>query len=431
MFKTIDQIKLYFEKRQNLGIRPGLERMHKLLALQQHPEQCIKAVHIAGTNGKGSTLAYLKNALIANNYRVGVFTSPSMTGLTGHILINDQVIRDAEFIRLMNELYPSIKKLDLENESPTEFEIITVIAFIYFANSVDIALIETGMGGREDTTNCLKPIVSIITNVDRDHALFLGDTLEAIAKHKAGIIKNNVPVICGNLKEEVVPIITKEADKEQASIYKLGEQFTYTNVEQRRDEQFFIWSDMATYSFPINLAAVGIYQMENASIAIMALILLKEAGYKLKKNLTLEAIYRTTIPGRFELIQSNPTTIIDGAHNVAGIEAFLQSVTKKYQHKRKHLIFAGFKDKELLTMLTYCIPIFEEITLTTFAHGRAANAHDLAIKLKATNITVVDDWQEVIAKIGCTSAQPDLAYFITGSLHFIAIVRDYLYKMNQ
>src|SRR5690625_3069641 len=179
----------YFTKRDEFGIKPGLERIHRLLELLGNPEKEIKAIHIAGTNGKGSTIQFMKNVLINNGYDVGVFTSPSFYGIRGHIEHNRSFIDNELFLHILELMKPAIKQLDDEENHPTTFEIITAVAFMYFKEHVDIVLVETGMGGREDTTNCFTPILSVITNVDFDHVGFLGDTLEEITAHKAGIIK--------------------------------------------------------------------------------------------------------------------------------------------------------------------------------------------------------------------------------------------------
>src|SRR5699024_5704352 len=191
MFINFQDIEEFMNSRRKFGIKPGLKRMNYLLDRLHHPERYFKSIHVAGTNGKGSTIQFMKKALMANGHRVGVFTSPSLSGLTGHIWCNGQKIETREWVSLMNDIYPIITELDKKGIHLTSFEIITAIVFVYFSKHVHIALIETGMGGRFDTTNCLDPIVTIITNVTRDHTRFLGKSLADIAYHKAGIIKQN------------------------------------------------------------------------------------------------------------------------------------------------------------------------------------------------------------------------------------------------
>ncbi|MBP1968804.1 dihydrofolate synthase/folylpolyglutamate synthase [Virgibacillus natechei] len=402
MFKNFQQIEVFFEERKRLGIKPGLERINALLNLLHNPQKKMHAIHVAGTNGKGSTVHFIKNALMANGYQVGVFTSPSFTGLTGHIFINNSSMNEEEFLTLCNDAHPAIMQLDEEGDAPTEFEILTVLAFLYFSRNTNIALIETGMGGREDTTNCFQPILSIITNVSRDHTAFLGDTSAEIAYQKAGIIKNKAPVIIGDMDKEALHVMKEEAQIHETTLDQLGADFTpiETSIQMQ-----------------------GEHQIKNASIAYMALKKLREHGYSIDFKKAIAAISCTQIPGRFELVKRNPVMILDGAHNPAGIKVFLQTVAENYNDKEKHLLFAGFKDKELETMLKQFSNEFSSITLTSFDHPRAARADVL---YEATNVLdkhAVTNWKDAIDMMLQNKKH---AYFITGSLHFIAMVRKYL-----
>jgi dihydrofolate synthase/folylpolyglutamate synthase len=426
MFTTDEQVITFFNKRKNYGIKPGLDRINHLLALLDHPQDKIKAIHIAGTNGKGSTISYLNNALINNGYKVGVFTSPSLDGLTGHIFYKDKPITNAKFLHLLNVIYPAICELDESGDYPTEYEILTAVAFMYFANHVDIALIETAMGGREDTTNCFQPILSIITNVDKDHTAFLGETIKEIAYHKAGIIKDNIPVIVGNMTDEAFAVIQDDAYKKQANIYRLHEHFNYQFVQQVNHKQMFKWANDEEKRFDITLQMYGEHQVANSSLAMMGLVYLKKKGYVIDWKQTLVSIENTVVPGRFEVIQENPKIILDGAHNPAGIQSFLETVDKNYQDADKHLIFAAFKDKDLQKMLHLLAPKFTTITLTSFEHPRAADAIYLYRLLDIEHKYMVKDCKEVISQVNHQSVNKHSIYFITGSLHFIALVRKYL-----
>lgn len=428
MFSKFDEIQQFFEARKKYGIKPGLERIYQLLALQGHPEKQITAIHIAGTNGKGSTLSYINHALLANNFQVGVFTSPSITGLTGHILKNDKPISEGTFIHIMNELYPNIKRLDEMDMHVTEFEILTVLAFCYFAKEVDIAIIEAGMGGRFDTTNCIHPAVSIITNVALDHQAFLGDTTKEIAYHKAGIIKEHVPVIVGRIDPEAWSVVKGEAKRKNSAIYRIGESFKPQNLKRRDFLQQFVWKS-ETAMFNVSIPMAGEHQIDNVSLAIQAIVLLIQQGYAIKMPQALSAIEKTVIPGRFELVKRNPYIVVDSAHNPAGIASFLEALNYLPRGRKRHLIFAGFKDKDLQNMLHMCEPFFSTITATSFQHPRAIRAKDLAALLESNHIVVLENWQEALKQI-CTYPAHD-QIFITGSFHFISLVRTYLRKVNK
>lgn len=417
MFDTINEIEQYFIKRREFGIKPGLERVHKLLKKMGNPEKKLKAIHVAGTNGKGSTIQFLKNALVEQHYEVGLFTSPSFSGLAGHFLINQQQIKEDDIILFMNRLFPSIEKLDEVGMHPTEFEILTVLAFLYFKEKrVDFALIETGMGGREDTTNCFIPILSIITNVEKDHMNFLGNTIEEITLHKAGIMKRHRPIVVGPLHHSSEKIIKREARKLKAPFFQLGKHFF---VKEENNRAIWTYNDV-TISFKLNMQ--GFHQVENASLALMALCLLNENGLTINWQTVVTSLQKTTLPGRFEVVSSNPTVIIDSAHNVAGIHSLIQTVQSNYPKQSVHVLFAAFKDKQLDEMLSLLKENVASITLTTFSHDRAASVMELK-PLIGENIYLELDWKKAIKKLN-EHCQQDI-FLVTGSLHFITVVRQY------
>ncbi|WP_042223328.1 bifunctional folylpolyglutamate synthase/dihydrofolate synthase [Oceanobacillus manasiensis] len=420
MFTTFDQVINFIESRKSYGIKPGLDRIKTLLHLSDEPQKSMKAIHIAGTNGKGSTSQYIRDALIANGYNVGLFCSPS-PNLTGHIWNQEGPITEREFLIELNRLYSSIKKLDQQGMHPTEFEIITALAFLYFSQHSDIAVIEAGMGGREDTTNCFEPLLSIITNVAMDHTGFLGDHLKDIAYHKAGIIKSDVPVITGELKPDANHVIVNEVDLRQTALYQLGSDFTIHTASIENGVQNLEWKDGTDYSQKLKLQMKGSQQAENAALAIKAISLLIREGYAIEMPRALNAISHTTVPGRFELVNEWPNVILDGAHNPDGINSFLSSVLNYYPNKERHLLFGVFKDKDMETMLDLLSPHFTSITLTTFDHPRAAEKNDLQVYLNRDRSLQYAHWHNAVKFMNETNQ----VYFITGSLHFIMQVRNF------
>lgn len=427
LFSNIQQVTNFFDERKSLGIQLGLDRITKLLNALDNPQLNINAIHIAGTNGKGSTINFMSSALIANHYNVGVFTSPSLDGLTGHILHNGKKISDNQLLSIFNKVYPVVQTLDKAGVYPTEFEIITAIALLFFVDNVDIALIEAGMGGRYDTTNCLKPMLSMITNVAKDHSDFLGKTIEEIAIHKAGIIKSHTPVVVGSVSEDALSIIENEANQKEAPLLLLQKDFLFNGMEQNVLSQSFLW-EYKDIQIPINLSMLGEHQIHNSSLALMALQLLKESGFKLKCAEVIKGISTTKLAGRFEIIEKNGQTIIlDGAHNIAGIKSFIKTVESNYKDiQNKKVIFAAFKDKEYNEMLYELLPYFSEIILTTFAHPRAIPAQQLKTIANQINESVhVQDVDRIIHQINHANDYND-TYFFTGSLHFISYIRKQL-----
>lgn len=421
MFKNFAEAETYLTNRKSFGIKPGLERIKAMLHLLDHPERKIKGIHVAGTNGKGSTVQYMKNALIQNNYNVGVFVSPSASSFTGHMFINNHQIEEKEFVNLLNDMYPIISKLDNKHMHPTEFEIITVLAFLYFADSVDIALIEAGMGGRGDTTNCFTPLLSIITNVSRDHMMFLGNNLEDIACQKAGIIKGNIPAVIGPMSTEALKVIQHESEMKSSKLLRYGKEFKITDS---KDNGFMVESRKHR-SGNISLQMIGEHQKLNASIAYMALLLLREMDFSIDLDLVLDGFKQTKFPGRFELIHKLPRIVIDGAHNEAGIQAFIKTTILLNSKNKKHIVFAAFKDKDIKTMISELDGHFDTITLTTFENHRAASTELLSKYATSQNIEVVEDWKKMIESV-LTSPKKDTDYFVTGSLDFITIVKKFI-----
>lgn len=428
MFDNFQQVNRFLADRKQFGIKPGLDRMYKLLRLLGQPQNKSSAIHIAGTNGKGSTIHYLKNALAANGYRVGVFTSPSLNGITGYIWLNNIPIPEHLFIELLDEMYPAIQSLDQADNHPTEFEIITALAFFYFADRVDIALIEAGMGGREDTTNCFLPLFSIITNVAHDHTAFLGRTIKSIAGHKAGIIKEQKPVIIGEMPPEALIEIQREAEQRKAAVYQFGYDFwiSSSNETGQATSLSFIWLDEGEEKI-FDLAMNGDHQRQNAALSVMALSLLERNHYRIDWNKAAKGVAQTQVPGRFERIMEHPPIVIDGAHNVAGIQSFIRTMRQYYPESKRYLLFAGFGDKALTQMLQELIPYFTSITLTTFDHPRAMDAEQLYQLIGRRDIfSVNEDWHAFIRKHIAVEPAGGSILFVTGSLNFIFDVRNYL-----
>ncbi|MFC2948488.1 bifunctional folylpolyglutamate synthase/dihydrofolate synthase [Virgibacillus sediminis] len=422
MFKSFQEAEAFFEYRKSAGIKPGTGRIDILLRLLDSPQEKVKGIHVAGTNGKGSTVHFLEQALISNGYRTGVFTSPSLSGITGHMLVNGEQISRVTFLQLCNQVLPAIQQMDKTDNAPTEFEILTAIAFLYFSITTDIVLVEAGMGGREDTTNCFQPLVSIITNVAMDHMNFLGDKIEKIAWHKAGIIKPGIPAVIGKMPEEASLIIENETHVRKAETFMLGRNFSVTHHAGTTVIKLHNFTGFGERSFTVQLRMKGRHQEINASLALVTLALIMGKGQNIDMDRSVRAIEQAQLPGRFELVKGEPPIIIDGAHNPAGMESFLQTVKDHYKDRETHLIFAAFQDKDTSTMLRQAVGQFDSITVTSFEHPRAASADELDKMAGGLPVSVVDSWQDVLSQ---KRSQENACYFIAGSLHFIAEVRKF------
>ncbi len=425
VFKTKQAFEHFLNQRDQLGIKPGLERMEILLDAVNHPEQKLKAIHVAGTNGKGSTVTYLASVLICSGYNVGTFMSPSLTNRQGMISINHAYISDKDYLKYANRLATVIEQLDCHGNPASNFEILVAIAYQYFADSTDVVLVEAGMGGRMDATNCLIPVVSIITSIDYDHTYFLGDQLESIAYHKAGIIKPGCPVVVGALPEEAMRVINSEALNQAAKCYSLHEDF---QVKQNHDNVFLFETKDSQDRLAFQLALAGKHQVENAALAVQTLFLLKNQGFVITDQQIQTGLVKATLAARFETIHTNPTIILDGAHNVAGIKAFVQTAESQFANDRKQLLFAAFKDKPLTAMVQQLDQSFDQITFTTFEHERAMTTDALYQLSDHPFKTKEENWQAYIKRT-LLADDNDVVTFVSGSLAFVGKVREYIETM--
>lgn len=427
MFNSMQELEEYFKNRKQFGIKPGLERVEVLLEKLGNPEKTLPIVHVAGTNGKGSTVQFIADALMAHGSCVGIFTSPSFTGITGHILKNRVPIQSDMLLTYMNEMLPYISELDDQNNHPTEFEIITVLALHYFKNNVDIAIIEAGMGGRFDTTNCVIPAISVITTIAKDHMQYLGATEEEISYHKAGIMKESRPVIIGKVSTVAKKVLMEEAMKNNCQVYRLGEHFTVKNKGGN-----FVWSELGEIRHIFSLRLLGDHQRDNAALALMALhILEREQHEKLNWDIVIKTMKQTELPGRFELITKSPPIILDSAHNLAGMEAFIKTAKQYYEIAGTNVLFASFRDKQVIEMIDCLVQEEMQVVLTTFDHDRAATISEL--KETVSNYEKVlfyEKWEKALEGF-ITKGHENRPLFITGSLHFITYVRQYLLKRKN
>ncbi len=420
MIEKYQQAEQLIKDRNKLGIKLGVERVQTLLKSVGNPQNKINAIHVAGTNGKGSTIFMLEKALIDSGYSVGVFSSPSFTGIRGHITINQQEICEDKFVKLLNELLPYIEILDNKNNHPTSFEIITVISLMFFHRHAQFSLIETGMGGRDDTTNVVNPLLSIITNVAMDHTQFLGNTYEEITLHKAGIIKKNRPVVIGEVNNESEHVIFTKAKFENAPMFQLGKNYTLTKTEKG-----YKWVHKLE-KFTLSINHLPNYQLNNIANVIMALTYIESLGFPIDKHYFLKNLSSINLPGRFELISDYPAILLDSAHNVKAMRALIDSIDHKFPSKTVHILFSAFKDKDVMKMIEVLLAKYKHISLTTFSHERALSKDEIQ-NMSSDNISIIEDWHGEVKEI-LKQKSNDQLFVITGSLHFIVAVRHHIIK---
>ena len=368
----------------------------------------IPSVHIAGSNGKGSTAYYISSILKNAGYKVGSFTSPYFYKPNEMMKINDVDISDDDINKIFDEYEKMFKKYDL-----SFYEIMTFIAFKYFQNNkCDVCVIECCLGGEYDATNIFEPILSIITTIALEHTHVLGSTLTEIAAHKGGIIKENVPVLLGNIvEEESLNTIAGIAKEKEAPINRIGEIASFELLEKGIRFSYDTFKDL-------EISSDAYYSITDACIAVEAVKTLKNHF-----NITLEAIKsglkEVVIPVRMETINEHPRIIVDGAHNPEGINALVDSYNRKFMGVTTHIVFACFRDKNITTMLPRIGLAGSEVILTTFDHPRARTYEDYF--LFAEDYRFEEDHLALIKSL--MEQYPDDNILVTGSLAFASLVK--------
>ncbi|MBQ2753653.1 MAG: bifunctional folylpolyglutamate synthase/dihydrofolate synthase [Firmicutes bacterium] len=352
----------YIEKIEYFGSKPGLERISALMDVLGNPQDSLKVIHVAGTNGKGSTTAMLTYILKENGYRVGTYTSPHLESYNERFMINGENITDEKLAQYVTLIKDACEGL---SDKPTVFEVLTAVAFKYFYDEkVDYVVLEVGLGGRFDATNLInKPVLSVITSISFDHVEFLGDTLEKIAFEKAGIIKEGCPCVLYRQSEEVKEVIDavcKEknstfcyADEEEISVLKQDITGTVFSVKNK-------YIDFENVSIKL----IGDYQIKNACLVLTAAEALRSNGVELKDELILSGIEKAKWHGRMEIVGKDPTVLLDGAHNLDGIAMLSGSLKKYFADKKITLLVGILGDKEYGKMVETIAPLASNIVFT-------------------------------------------------------------------
>lgn len=407
--------------RPRLRKAPTLKRMQQFLTELGNPQTKIQAVHVAGTNGKGSTIAFLTSLLGQEGRQVGTFTSPFITRFNERIAVNGQPISDEAVVHLVTQVRPVVEKMDqTELGGPLEFEIVTAMMFLYFAqHPVGVVLVEVGIGGLYDSTNVFTPLVSVITNVGWDHMALLGNTLPEIAQQKAGIIKPHVPVVTGVQASEALTVIKRVANEQHAPLMVLDDDFKLTG-----DPADFESNDCHVSNIKSGL--LGVYQLKNLAVAIQAAVVLsRQRGWKLSADQIRRASLQARWPGRMEIMQQEPLVVLDGAHNLPGVQALKQSLQTYWQDRTIHILAAILDDKLFQPMIDELLTIPNaQLTLTNFQnplHRQVVQPGELVAN-EARQINYEANWRTALRQL-IKQANPRDVVIITGSLYFVSEVR--------
>lgn len=408
----------YLYRLQWHGIQPGLERMERLLRLLDHPERKYRAIHIGGTNGKGSTAATVSSILQQGGYRVGLYTSPHLIDFSERIRVAGAPIPADEIVRLTDLLRTKIEQEAPELETAlTFFEFTTAMAFLYFAErKVQWAVVEVGLGGRFDATNLLLPLVTAITQIDLDHERYLGATIVQIASEKAGIIKAGVPLVTGASQSDVLALFEKTAQAKRAPLQRLDHEIRVEGEQPAR----FIYRGARERT--VHSPLLGRHQIRNTAVALGIIEQLQARGLSLSEEAIQNGIAQVHWPGRLEVIRRRPLILLDGAHNPSGARAladYLADVDP--DRKGKHWLIAGImRDKNISEILAPLLPWTDEIILTRPEIDRAAEPELLgaSIQKRRPVQTVRERVSEAIAYAE-SRLRPEDTLVITGSLYTV------------
>jgi dihydrofolate synthase/folylpolyglutamate synthase len=432
---TYEEAMNYITSVGRFGSNYGLERTFRILELLGSPHKKLKLIHIAGTNGKGSTTAMVTKILRGAGYKVGMYTSPYLEEFEERIQINGENINKDRLVDLLEKVKVVIERVVEEGyEHPTEFEIITALMFLHFYNEkVDYAVIEVGLGGRLDSTNVIVPKVSVITSISLDHVNILGDSLQAIAKEKAGIIKENVPLILYPQEKEVEEVILKVAEEKKSRVYLVKKEdsrlLNINNDELYQEVQ--VKSNKNTYS--VKLPLLGEHQIINLSVALNVI----EALYEIENIIINRELIEKSLEdvkwiGRLEVLGKKPAIVIDGAHNIDGIKALRRNVEKYFKYNKLYLLLGILADKQVKEMVKEITPIAEKVYALTPHSERAELSEDLKKEILEFNPNVVslESYEEAFFS-AVNEAEKDDLILISGSLYMVGDMRKIITSKNK
>nr|WP_317360919.1 folylpolyglutamate synthase/dihydrofolate synthase family protein [uncultured Blautia sp.] len=413
------EARVYLDEVSKYGSVLGLENMRELLGRLGNPQDDLKFIHISGTNGKGSVLAYLSTILSGGGYRTGRYISPTLFSYRERIQVDEQKIEKESLAHHVTAIAKAIEEMKAENAgNPTAFEVETALAFLYFKEKdCDIVVLETGLGGALDATNIIKTtVMEVIAPISMDHMDFLGDTLEKIAMQKAGIIKPHTAVVSASQEPDAKKVLNHVCKENQCSMYMV-DPAQITDVLYDIEEQQFSYKNWKN----VKITLAGSYQILNAALALEGVEELRRLGYRLTDEQVRQGLYRAVWRGRFTLLSKNPAVIIDGAHNPGAAKELKHSLDLYFKGKDLYYIFGVFQDKDYQEVIRLTAPLAKHIiTVQTPGNPRALPADELKEAVQAVNPSVeaAQSIQEAVKK-SLQLAKKEDAIIIFGSLSFL------------
>lgn len=423
----------YITEVGNFGSNYGLERTYKLLEHLGNPERDLKLIHIAGTNGKGSTTSMITEILMGEGYKVGMYTSPFIEEFEERIQINRNNIPKESLAILMDEIKVAVDKvIEAGYNHPTEFEIITVLMLLYFKKeNIDFGVIEVGLGGTLDSTNVIKPIIQVITSISFDHTNLLGNTLEKIAREKAGIIKKGIPTVIYPQQEEVLKVIKNKCFEMDSELYIANnENLKFKNiVNLDKPYQLLKYNNEIDILLPL----LGEHQIINLSVAMQAIEVLNNKNIiDISIANIVKSIKNVSWKGRLEVLSNNPYVVIDGAHNIQGIKTLSRNIKKYFKYENLYLILGILADKDVEEMIKIITPMAKKVYSVTPNSIRGELAESLKDEVSKfnKNCKAFDKYEEAYLEALNDASEKDLI-LASGSLYMIGDMRKIIIKISQ
>jgi dihydrofolate synthase/folylpolyglutamate synthase len=415
----------YLYHLEKSGMIFGLAQVQRILNAIGNPHKAIQAIHVGGTNGKGSTAAMMGSILQKEGYRVGLYTSPHLFRFTERIRVNGKEIEEEEVGALTQWMRKEIESAGVVPPF-TFFDFTTAMALYYFNQKlVDLAILEVGLGGRLDSTNVVDPVISIITNVAKDHEEYLGNTILRIAKEKAGIIKKGKPLVTAATQPQVLRLFSKICQEKRSPCFRVGKEFRYarTGVED------FDYEGLDRKLWGVHLNLKGPHQVINATTALGAMEVLEDLGYRVSTEAMVEGLREVDWPGRLEMVSDSPRVVLDGAHNPAGALALQESLKEEFQYRHLILLVGIMKDKDSRSMLHLLAPMADHIILTKPHTDRATPPLLLkkALGWNGKKAEIEEDLKKAVDRGLFLTREEDL-FCITGSLYTVGEARTYFHS---
>jgi len=419
----------YIQNTAKFGSNLGLDRTVKILEMLGNPQDKIKCIHVAGTNGKGSTTAMIAQILRSSGYKTGMYTSPFLEEFEERIQVDGMNIGKDDLAKTVTEVSKAVETvISLGYDHPTEFEIITCAMFKYFCDAnVDYAVVEVGLGGRLDSTNVITPVLSVITSISLDHTGVLGNTLKEIAGEKAGIIKKGIPVVTYPQEKEAEQVIADACRSMGCELVRVKPESGEFLEAFKLSQKIRVKTDREIYC--LNLSLLGKHQIMNCAVAVNAAEKLQEMGLKITREGIIRALEKVRWIGRLEVLREEPLVVIDGAHNIEGISLLSESLKTYFRYEKLILVIGILRDKQVEEMIELIAPKAHRVIAVTPNSGRAESAAELneVIMRYNKNSEACYDYSEAYEKALGYAGGDDMI-LVCGSLYMIGDMRKIIRK---